>query len=54
MNRLLDPRRPDGTFPFHYVPAEKTDVRETWRRARERAGRERLAQRLREFLEKVK
>lgn len=28
----MDPRRPDGSFPFEPTPRLKTDVRATWDR----------------------
>jgi hypothetical protein len=30
--RLMDPRRPDGTFPFEFTDRAKQDVRATWDR----------------------
>ena len=36
MSRLLDPKDKRGEFPFRYTPAAATDVKETFRKARER------------------
>ena len=36
MSRLLDPKDKSGRFPFDYKPAAATDIRETFRKAREK------------------
>lgn len=36
MSRLGDPMNKDGSFPFKWTPSHNTDVRETWRKAREK------------------
>lgn len=30
MSRLMDPRRPDGTFPFEFTDRSRQDCRATW------------------------
>ena len=44
MARLMDPRKPDGSFPFDYKPAAQTDVRQTIEREKRRLQEQQPAQ----------
>jgi hypothetical protein len=38
--RLLDKRRPDGSYPFEYRDSANTDITRTWAKARQRMEEE--------------
>lgn len=38
--RLLDKRRPDGSYPFEYRNSSQTDIRVTWAKAKARMEEE--------------